>query len=110
MPGSRWVGTSPMPPGTVLSYYSYCLKVGVSMLTLILPFSLDALRRALDGYLSRPTVEVEAIVPERLGGGTLGNPVYRLRVTYRGERGSNGTLNLVLKKGMGRPDVYMMGS
>ena len=48
------------------------------MLTLILPFSLDALQGALRGYLARPAVEIEAIIPERVWGQMPGNPVYRL--------------------------------
>jgi hypothetical protein len=80
------------------------------MLTLILPFSLDALQGALRGYLARPAVDIETIVPERVGSGARGNPVYRLRVTYRSERGATDTLNLVLKKGIGWADGSMPGS
>src|SRR5262249_26863023 len=80
------------------------------MITLILPFSLDVLRGALRGYLSRSSVEIEAIVPERLRGGAPGNPVYRLRVTYRGEHNTYSTLNLVLKSGAGPTGSFEAGS
>jgi hypothetical protein len=76
----------------------------------MLPFSLDALHGALRGYLSRPIIRIEAIVPERLGGGAPGNPVYRLRVTYSGERDADHTLSLVLKRGAGRRDAFFAGS
>ena len=69
------------------------------MITLTLPFSLGALQTAVRRHLAQPSAQLSEIVPKRLGGGFSGSPVYRLKVSYYGDGGDPGVLNLVYKEG-----------
>lgn len=86
------------------------------MLTITLPFSIEALQGAMRRYLSRSAVSVYDVVPEKLGGGASGSPVYRLQVSYRSERDSplpcseSAVLNLVLKRGANHTGAILSGS
>ncbi|HYO51064.1 MAG TPA: hypothetical protein VEW94_14525, partial [Chloroflexia bacterium] len=86
------------------------------MLTITLPFSIEALQDAVRRYLSRPALAVDDIVPEKLSGGVSGSPVYRLKVSYRSEPDSLASLasgdvvNLVLKRGKRHTGAILAGS
>jgi aminoglycoside phosphotransferase (APT) family kinase protein len=86
------------------------------VLTIILPFSMEALQDAVRRYLSRPALAVDDIVPEKLSGGVSGSPVYRLKVSYRSEPDSIASLasgdfvNLVLKRGVRHTGAILAGS
>ncbi len=90
------------------------------MLTITLPFSMEALQSALCLYLSRPTLDIEEVVPEKLGGGVSGSPVYRLTVNYRHTGGdtaspqtaptSSQALKVVLKRGSQHTGAILAGS
>ncbi len=84
------------------------------MLTITLPFSIDALQSAMRRYLSRPSLAVEEIEPEKISGGASGSPVYRLKVRYRVEpsdyAGVDQMLNLVLKRGVSHAGAILSGS
>ncbi|HYP19477.1 MAG TPA: aminoglycoside phosphotransferase family protein [Chloroflexia bacterium] len=90
------------------------------MLTITLPFSVEALQGALSRYLSRPTLSIEEVIPERLGGGVSGSPVYRLTVNYRygsdstspslPQPSSSDVLRLVLKRGTRHTGAILAGS
>ena len=89
------------------------------MLTITLPFSVEALQGALSRYLARPTLSIEEVIPEKLGGGVSGSPVFRLTVNYRyGENApdastaptSNDVLKLVLKRGTQHRGAILAGS
>lgn len=69
------------------------------MISLTLPFSPGALQTAVRRYLSQPFASIGDIVPKRLGGGFSGSPVYRLKVSYYGDKGDPGEVNLVYKEG-----------
>lgn len=69
------------------------------MPNLTLPFSIGVLQAALRRFLSQPSAEVGDVVPRRLGGGFSGSPVYRLKVSYSGDGGDDGVVNLVYKEG-----------
>lgn len=88
------------------------------MLTITLPFSVEALQGALSRYLSRPTVSIEEVTPEKLGGGVSGSPVYRLTVNYRygtdtasaTSPASSDVLKVVLKRGARQTSAILAGS
>ncbi|MDQ6695685.1 MAG: aminoglycoside phosphotransferase family protein [Chloroflexota bacterium] len=84
------------------------------MLTITLPFSVDALQVAVRRYLSRPTLSIEEVVPERLTGGASGSPVYRLNVSYRGSAedciDAGSMLSLILKRGANHKGAILAGS
>ncbi len=68
------------------------------------------------GYLSRPTVDIVEIVPEKLTGGVSGSPIYRLTVSYRSEPDGSGAygpsdiISLVLKRGRTQSGAILAGS
>src|SRR5688500_5135002 len=83
------------------------------MLTLTLPFSVDALQGAVRRYLSHPTISIDEVVPERLSGGVSGSPVYKLRVSYSGGiagPGGSNDISLVLKWGADHTGAILAGS
>lgn len=91
------------------------------MLTITLPFSVEALQGALQRYLSRPTLDIEEVIPEKLGGGVSGSPVYRLTVNYRYRTDtasatcltaptSSDVLKVVLKRGARHTGAILAGS
>src|SRR3954449_12428425 len=83
------------------------------MLTITLPFSLDALQIAMRRHMARPGLSVGDVVPARMGGGASGSPVYRLDVTYDGGLGdytNGGKLSLVLKRGTQRTGAHLVGA
>ncbi len=84
------------------------------MLTITLPFSIDALQSAVRRYMHVPALSIEEVVPERLSGGISGSPVYKLRVSYRGtpddciDAGS--VISLILKRGSDHKGAILQGS
>lgn len=90
------------------------------MLTITLPFSVEALQGAISRYLSRPTLSVEEVIPEKLDGGVSGSPVFRLTVNYQYSSDptadaptaptSNDVLKLVLKRGTRHTGAILAGS
>jgi phosphotransferase family enzyme len=83
------------------------------MLTITLPFSLEALQLALRQHLSRPGLSVGEVVPAKMGGGASGSPVYRLEVSYNsglGDYTDSGKVSLVLKRGTQRSGAHLAGA
>jgi len=83
------------------------------MLTITLPFSLDALQIALRRHLAHPDLSVGEVVPAKMGGGASGSPVYRLDVSYDGGLGDytdRGKVSLVLKRGNRHAGGHMAGA
>ena len=83
------------------------------MLTIVLPFSIDALQGAMRRYLARPTLAVSEVTTERMGGGVSGSPIYRLTVSYFSDDASmpsDSVLNLVLKRGAQHTGAILAGS
>lgn len=83
------------------------------MLTIVLPFSIDALQDAMRRYLARPTLAVSEVTTERVGGGVSGSPIYRIKVSYCSQDAtlpSESVLNLVLKRGVQHTGAILAGS
>lgn len=88
------------------------------MLTITLPFSLDALQAALRRYLSWPALRVGEVVPTKLYGGLSGglpggSPVYRLEVGYHigsGAFEADSKLNVALKCSTNHPGAILSGA
>jgi hypothetical protein len=82
------------------------------MLSITLPFSLDALQMALRHHMAWPSLSVGEVIPAKMGGGASGSPVYRLDVSYDGGLRSlaGGKLSLVLKRGTQRAGAHLLGA
>src|SRR5215216_5170328 len=83
------------------------------MLTITLPFSLNALQVAMRHHMARPGLSVGDILPVKMGGGASGSPVYKLEVTYDGGLGDytdSGKLSLILKRGTQRTGAHLLGA
>ena len=81
------------------------------MLTLILPFSMEALQGAVRRYLSRPSVSIEEVVPQVLEDHAPGGYACYLNVLYRSDaagpnRGRSSMLSLLLKPSSGQAAAH----
>ena len=83
------------------------------MLTVILPFSLEALQGAVRRYLSHPTLDIEAVVPAGLRvDHTPGARIYQLDVRYRSdlEGRKSRVFSLILQSGRPHYDELAPGT
>jgi hypothetical protein len=74
------------------------------MVALVLPFSHTTLQTALRHYLAQPSLELDEVVPKKLGGGFSGSPVYKLKITYLTDcDAAPSVLHLIFKQGAQSP-------